>query len=40
MRARNKKIVLVESINTYHPDKDSKFIDHREEQMPMRIYRN
>jgi hypothetical protein len=40
MRARNKKIVLIESINTFHGDNDCKFIDHNDDQMPMRIYRN
>lgn len=40
MRGRNKKIVLIESISTFQAEKDSKFLDHGDHQMPMRIYRN
>lgn len=40
MRARNKKIVLIESIKPYQAEKDYKFIDHSDGVMPMRIYRN
>lgn len=40
MRARNKKIVLIESIKPYQPDRDYKFVDHSDQQMSMRIFRN
>jgi hypothetical protein len=38
MRTRNKKIVLVESISACQGEKQSKFIEHGEAVIPMRIY--